>query len=434
MINLIKAAKLKFIILTLLSFSAMSVDSLLCPHKIDFSDNFFQGIEAPILHKVVDREEGNPNSKLKMRERFLEDLLSQDSFEGKYFKIVKGQGNDAITINDDEELRLKAATVYFHLTKARKYYVDNLGMEDIHKKYGQLIIRLDIRNSFHQLFHYVHEDVNKVSNNATTVVCGQNLEIPGVFGEPQKVDSWGPEIWFRPGVKTKIPNHKEELKQNTKELLSGNGVILSEDLLITEGIFGLKNDDFNGAWDNIQSTGIEFLAYYGISLFMTEFFALVLPGSFRLETALVPEVIYHEYSHLFLGDYLPPNINNPLIEGLSDFFAAQIADNHELARKLGKFGKAIRYRDAKSVTPYKLEYDSKVTLGNNDFVLSFLWDVKEMLVEKGEKESEVVFKIFEMRKLLDRQATIRDSLPRAIVRTFPKYRRKLLTLMLKRGL
>lgn len=415
-------------------FTQTATATLLCPHEIDFSANFVEALEAPILFKTVDREVGNPKSKLKIRDRYLKDLISATKFEGKYFKIVKGRSDEVVTVEDSEELQLKAASVYFHLTKAREYYINDLGLPDIHDKYGQVTIRLDITNSFHQLFHYMHEDVNVVSNNATTVVCGKDLKVPGVFGDPQHIEAWGPEIWFRPGVKKKIPDYKQTIKDSTKELIAGNGVILSEDLLISEGILGLKNDNFDGAVESVKNTGIEFLAFYGISLFVTEFFALVAPGSYKLDTAFVPEVIYHEYSHLILGDYLPPNINNPLIEGLSDFFAAQIAENHILAKKLGKYGKNIRYRDAKSVKPYKLEYDSKVSLGNNDFVLSFLWDVTEMLKEKGEKEEDIIMAIFEMRKLLDREATIRDALPRAIVKTFPKYRRNLLTLMLKRGL
>ncbi len=417
----------------LVLFSSAQAD-LLCPHDLDFSQNFVESLEAPTLFKTVDREEGNSKSKLKIRERYLSDLIHSNKFEGKYFKIVKGKSNEVVDLDDNEELQLKAATVYYHLTKARKYFVGELGLRDIHAKYGQLTIRLDITNSFHQLFHYVHEDNNKVNNNATTVVCGKDLIVPPVFGEVKEIASWGPEIWFRPGKKTKIPDFKQKLKSDTKELTAGNGVILSENLLISEGVLGLKNDNFEGAVNSVKDTGIEFLAFYGISLFMTEFFALVLPDTYRLETALVPEVIYHEYAHLFLGDYLPPNINNPLIEGMSDYFAAKIADNDELARKLGKYGKAIRYRDANSVKPYKLDYDSKLSLGNNDFVLSFLWDVTEMLKAEGEKEEEVILALFEMRKKLDRESTIRDSLPRAIVRTFPNYRRKLLTLMLKRGL
>lgn len=87
------------------------------------------------------------SNKTTFRKVHLEDLESAKSFDGKFFKIVKGKSNEAIHFDDsDNQLVTKAATVYHHLTLARKFWRDEIGAPG-KQKIGKLIIRLEIKKS-----------------------------------------------------------------------------------------------------------------------------------------------------------------------------------------------------------------------------------------------------------------------------------------------
>src|SRR5665647_2012988 len=62
-----------------------------------------------------------------------------------------------------------------------------------------------------------------------------------------------------------------------------------------------------------------------------------------LDTALVPEIIYHEYSHAALSDRLVLSHSTAVIEGMADFFAGQIADSPTLAKKIKQHNTCLLY-------------------------------------------------------------------------------------------
>jgi len=53
-----------------------------------------------------------------------------------------------------------------------------------------------------------------------------------------------------------------------------------------------------------------------------------------LDTALIPEIIYHEYAHAALSDHLVLSHSTAIIEGMADFFAGQIAGSPKLAKHI----------------------------------------------------------------------------------------------------
>src|SRR5690606_1307067 len=52
---------------------------------------------------------------------------------------------------------------------------------------------------------------------------------------------------------------------------------------------------------------------------------------FHLDSALVPEIIYHEYSHVALSDHLVLSHSTAVIEGMADIFAGFIGNTSKLA-------------------------------------------------------------------------------------------------------
>ena len=109
----------------------------------------------------------NKSFHLKEKRVDLPHLTSNNSFEGKHFKIVQGKNSEAIKFTN-QELRLKAATTYYHLEKARDYFVQELNSSYV-KSLPQIIIRIDHTNNFSELGHFTNDNLDPQYNNALTI-------------------------------------------------------------------------------------------------------------------------------------------------------------------------------------------------------------------------------------------------------------------------
>ena len=137
--------------------------------------------------KAIVRTESNAAKEAMVE---LEDLISENSFDGKHFKIVKGKSDEAISFDASEELVFKAATTYYHLTIARNYFINKVKSEYVSKT-EKMVIRIEHTNQFSELGHYANDNLDPQFNNALTIPAGQGLASRGVI-------PWGSEIWFRP--------------------------------------------------------------------------------------------------------------------------------------------------------------------------------------------------------------------------------------------
>ena len=142
----------------------------------------------------------------------LPNLVSTEGFDGKYFKIVVGKSNDAISFSEsDEKLKLKAATTYYHLNLIRDFWVNEMHSENV-KNMSKVIVRLEITNLFSDLGHYQHDSIDPHYNDALSIPAGEPME--GV-----DIPAWGNEIWFRPVKKIKtedLPSTKQKTTVATK--------------------------------------------------------------------------------------------------------------------------------------------------------------------------------------------------------------------------
>src|SRR5690348_3343998 len=104
--------------------------------------------------RVLERQDSS--TRTMYREVELKDLTSPDSFEGKYFRVVKGKGGEAISFHDeDKEMVLKAANTYHHLTKAREFWANKIGTQRVNE-IPKLTVRVDITNLFDDQGHFAH--------------------------------------------------------------------------------------------------------------------------------------------------------------------------------------------------------------------------------------------------------------------------------------
>ncbi len=357
--------------------------------------------------KVVARSESNKAIEEKVE---LADLESKTSFDGKYFKIVKGKDDEAIPFNADENLVFKAATVYFHLSKARDYFVHHLNSEYV-ASLPKMIIRIDHKNQFSELGHFAHDNLDPQFNNALTVPAGKGLS-------SRNIKPWGIEIWFRPQKKIHISelNANNLQSQEFKVLMRGfrNQIHMqSLQRFLAQSVNILINGTQPGRGLTLDSV----MRTAGSSLIMEfgyQFYDPIAKATSRknywLDTALVPEIIYHEFAHAALSDHLVLSRSTAIIEGMADFFAGQIAGSPKLAKRIKKYN-TFNGKNAKRKQDYMLQFEMS-EYANTDFVFGLLWEMKTIL---GEKPGESF--MFELRKRLSTEGTIRSDLVEGLLKT-----------------
>lgn len=330
----------------------------------------------------------------------LTDLTSDVGYEGKYFKIVNGKDNEAIRFDDSEELQLKAATTYYHLNKARQYFV-TVAKSGYVETLPKIIVRIDLKNVFNEIGHFAHDNLNPQFNNALTVPAGN--------GYPTKnIPSWETEIWFRPSKEIHIKEFQGTVEtasikpslavfRNQTHMTNLNQFMIS--------LFGGSVDPSNMMRMAGSSLMMEFV--YQTSDIASNFFSRKI---YRLDSALVPEIIYHEFSHVALSNHMELTHSTPVNEGMADYFAGKIANSKMLALKIKDYnlfnGKKVRKKQQYNMAFERGDY------ANADFVFGLLWNIGTTVGE----DVEVQF-MNTMASKLETNATIREDLLNASLET-----------------
>lgn len=338
----------------------------------------------------------------------LKDLTSAEAFEGEHFKIVRGKGEEAIKFTDDKALTFRAATTYYHLTKAREYFVNHMKSKYV-ASIPQMTIRIDHTNQFSELGHFAHDNMEPQFNNALTVPAGKGLASRGV-------KPWGTEIWFRPAKKIHVRDLRVNnsanremqvlMKQfrNQTHMQSFQRFLMTTVLALTED--GVSLDPKESI---IRTVGASIIIEVGYQAFDPITKALSRKW-YWLDTAVVPEIIYHEYAHVALSDHLVLSHSTAIIEGMADFFAGQISGSPELAKHIKKYN-TYSGKDAERKQDYMIQFEM-TDYANTDFVFGMLWSLKEIL---GEEKGESF--MFDLRKKLTTNSTIRGQLIEGILQT-----------------
>ncbi len=342
----------------------------------------------------------------KVRKVELPQMMTSGVFESLDFKIVEGKNENPINAKDCRyDLCLKAATTFYHLHLAKKYFLDVVKSENV-ANLKQITIRLDIKNKHHKLGHYAHDNNEPQFNNAKSIP-------PGKGYAPKGITPWNQEIWFRPSKKI----HLNELAGDDIEMAEYSGVLkrfrrqlhmqnlnkfFVNTLRVAEGT----------ASSNIRLLGASLileLSYQNIDglnkLFSRKWY--------QLETALVPEIIYHEFAHIALSDRMELTHSSSVNEGVADYFAGQIAQNDELATNIKKYN-TFNGKKAKNKKLYRLQFE-QTGYANTDFVFGLLWSLESVL---GDKVTPGF--VYEMSEMLTTQSNIRQDLLQAIEDTCDK--------------
>jgi hypothetical protein len=344
-----------------------------------------------------------------VEEVVLTDLVSNDSFDGEHFKIVKGKEEEAIKFDGDEALTFRAATTYYHLTKARSYFIEKI-KSDYVAKLPKMVIRIEHSNQFSELGHFTHDKYDPQFNNALTIPAGEGLASKGV-------KPWGIEIWFRPSKRVNIKELKVNGLQNQEFQVLMAGFreqihMQSMQRFISNAVVALSQDGAPNplSTDNlIRTVGSSLIMELGYQFMdpITKFFSR---KWYWLDTAVVPEIIYHEYSHVALSDHLVLSHSTAIIEGMADYFAGQIANSPKLAMNIKKYN-TYNGKNAKRKQDYKIQFEMG-EYANTDFVFGLLWEMGKIV---GENKGEAF--MFELRKKLTTNSNIRNQLVEGILLT-----------------
>jgi hypothetical protein len=343
----------------------------------------------------------------------LEDLVSDKSFDGLHFKIVKGKSEEAVSFDADKELVLKAATTYHHLTIARNYFINQIHSNFV-ASIPKMIIRIDHMNQFSELGHFANDNLSPQFNNALTIPGGKGLASRGVI-------PWGTEIWFRPSKKV----HLSELNTNNLGSVQVKSVLrefrnqthmqtFQRFLAQSVNIFinGTDPSRIFSVDQVVRTAGSSVLMEFGYQ-FIDPISQLTSRKWYMLETALVPEIIYHEYSHAALSDHLVLSHSSAIIEGMADFFAGQIAKSPKLAKHIKKYN-TFNGKNAKKKQDYMIQFEMG-EYANTDFVFGLLWELKSII---GQDKGEAF--MYELRKSLTTNSSIRGELAEGILTTCEK--------------
>lgn len=373
--------------LSLFSFHALSAEKVM--EALVRSDNGF-----PVTEDVV-----------------LTDLVSEEAFDGEHFKIVKGKSNEAIKFTEDKHLTFRAATAYYHLMKARTYFTETV-KSDYVKAIPKMTIRIEHTNQFSELGHFAHDNLEPQFNNALTIPAGRGLESRGV-------KPWGMEIWFRPSKKTHIRDLRvNNTQQQEFQVLLGQfrdqTRMQTLQRFLSSIAVAYTNENYQGPGPFSQEALIRTV---GSTLIIEAGYLLMDPLTkalsrkwYWLDTALIPEIIYHEYAHAALSDHLVLSHSTAIIEGMADFFAGQIANSPKLANRIKKYN-TYNGKNAKRKQEYMIQFEMQ-EYANTDFVFGMLWEMKKIVG----KEQGTAF-MYELRKKITTNSNIRRELVEGILST-----------------
>lgn len=359
-----------------------------------------------LLFDVLTR---NDNEKPLVEKVKLPDLVSDESFDGKYFRIVKGKDEEAIRFDADYALTFRAATVYYHLSIARDYFLNKIKSEHV-AKLPKMVIRIEHTNQFSELGHFAHDNFDPQYNNALTVPGGTGLTSRGV-------KPWNTEIWFRPAKKV----HLKELNTNDLQAREFN-VLMSKfrnqihmqslQRFLISLVIAVTADHAADPLtvDNVVRTAGSSLIMEAGYQFYDPITKLFSRKWYWLDTALIPEIIYHEYAHAALSDHLELSHSTAIIEGMADYFAGKIADSPKLAMNIKKYN-TYNGKNAKRKQDYMIQFEM-TEYANTDFVFGLLWEMGTIVG----KDKEEAF-MFELRKKLTTNSTIRGQLVEGLLET-----------------
>lgn len=339
--------------------------------------------------------------KLEKQVRELPGLEGQSSFDGQYFRIVNGKSEEAISFNDDPEIIFKAATAYYHLSVAHDYF-KQLDPDGEHLD-SKVKVRIEHSNRYSSVTKFTDDKYDPQFNNALTV------EGSGMLKDDD-VDDWGNEIWFRPSKPIKSKSEVTRIAEimNSKDMKSTmtEALVMSE---LTNMTSNIARTGYISSY-NMQFHVFSIVASLGIAELLPRAFLLStknIKTNIHLDSVLIPEIIYHEYAHIALGEWFGFNKQTPVVEGIPNYFASKISKLDVLAARTKKYSKGYTGVSGKAKALYHAGLEDQA---HHSFVFKMLSRAEEAFGEDAEK---VFYEMIEVSELSS-DSNIRENLVKAL--------------------
>ena len=326
---------------------------------------------CPKTFNVLEREKGDNYSYVPKQ---LERLYCNDTFEGADFKIVESTRDEAIPFNHkDQDLLRKAANVYHHLSVAKNFWLSEI-KSDYVSKLPQITVRLNITNAFSNTRHYKNEELEKNYNNAWSIPEG---ETPNFAKDKFK---WGKEIWFSPMKKIE---QRKEVKSKGDNPVHQSLILVKDPVidnqksaLIYQALALVASPEINQSL--VLESALKRLGAIAIMVALIETSKRMdkwfMEKYYYVDTAMIPEIIYHEFAHIAMSDTMKTVHSVPTIEGMADYFAARIATRRKMYDRIEGFSNN-NHRDTESRMLYHPFLEGSWN-STSDFTLSLLWKGK----------------------------------------------------------
>lgn len=312
----------------------------------------------------------------------LQGLIDQNKFESKYFKIVNGQSNNSIAINtEDEDLKLKAATVYHNAYKTYSFWEKHqpVYLKDMPK----LIIRLNIHNE-------------KTSDYTATNIEQKSNEL--WFGKFEETDVKELDGFVIP---TPISDFANKFRGSSDSFFVSNIKHSTVEHIIYP-------EYASSSLTNTYLINIGFMVIANLSFSAIKYQDYLIQGNkFYHDPAFVPESVIGSITKLLMFKNFKQIKNIPVINGVSDFYTTMILDSSIINKAIDKYYYgSFKRRVNEKKYKFKYEYDF---YNQEDFVLSLLWKVKKEFPIIGHQL------IFNSRKFLTEDSTINNNLLQSLL-------------------
>ncbi len=306
----------------------------------------------------------NSKDKLKKKIVKIDNLISSDSFKGQYFSINSGTSEKAVQKNS--KLALRACTAYYHLEKARKFFIDHFDINPFEKE-KRITVRIEMNQAFDDSVHFLPEKFGTVFNNAITIPPSSRMKL-------DEIDSWGYEIWFAP---KKVIKLKSSLEQST-DILTSPAVMGNLIYSVAEKELTIMIQDLARGveWNKFSRN------FYLQSLMYSVGITALIPNLLKwsskvskkkifLDSGLIPEVIYHEYVHFALANKINIGHSSPVGESVANYFASKISSRNNILKNSRPYMKGLVKIDGSKIKKYKYIFDDS-RYAQADFGFKFL--------------------------------------------------------------
>ncbi len=320
------------------------------------------------------------NGELKQANVSLPDLVSTNSFQGKYFTVVDAESDAPIPFTADATQKLRAATVYYAFSAAREYFLNTLKpllstLPPEQQDYlnQPMVIRLNMDHPYSAAIHF--DQAETLANGAVTVPASDELK-------QDSLKPWGAETWFFVAKSTKVPNPAAQIPG----VLNNSSFKLSifESLAQQDVIAALQQASIH----NYSSTVFaeDLLVSFALSEIALPIAAKaiqLIPSYIYLDAAMIPEISANEYAHYALMPWLGLKRRFHVGEGYAHYFAGKIMGLMELQDKAGNYSKGYSPIRGDSSEMYSYMNEVGIYAAMSSFTFSVLEDLEKSLGHDG---------------------------------------------------